>query len=152
MVLHHVWWSFLYWFDWLTSSLISVMFAPVGSQIHTRAFTFLIIADGVVGAAVLASRNFEPVQRISRHPLFILGSGVFIGSLLILSIPYSGQFGARQLALYFLFIQIAAIGMAGDQNWGTRAIEVLIPLLAFSLAIYPHVRAGFGGVNLSLLR
>lgn len=144
---------FLYWCDCLTSSLVFVIFISQGSQIHTRTFTTLVIIDGLVGAGIFASRQFEFIRRISKHALFILASGAFIVALLILSIPYNGQFGVRQLALYFLFVQISAIGIARDwhgstrrgQNWGMKAIEILVPLLLFSLGVYPHIRAGFGG-------
>jgi hypothetical protein len=71
-----------------------------------------------------------------------------------MSYPYHRQFGLRQFAASLFLAQVYSVGISkplatpdsrSTHNWLNTATQLLIPLLAYSTFIYPHVRGAFGG-------
>jgi hypothetical protein len=72
----------------------------------------------------------------------------------LMSFPYHRPFGLRQFAAYLFFLQISSLSLSkalvaldkgSSHNWFNMGTQVLLPLLLYSIGIYPHVRRPFGG-------
>jgi hypothetical protein len=140
--------------DCMTTIAIQPILHFEGSQLSQGVFT-LMVATGVIGgAAILASGESARIRRWVTHWVALLFCGIATLTLLAMSLPYHHQFGLRQFAAYLFTMQIISVSITrpleipaggSTHNWLNTAAQLLVPLLAYSIGIYPHVRRPFGG-------
>jgi len=106
-------------------------------------WTAMAVVQGVPRSGLAANILGHPIAMV-----FSLLSFLFLAAA---SVPLHGEFGIRQLALYLFAVQIAmvpirkAVHGVADNNWVTLTAQMLLPMLAYGVFIFPHVRAALGG-------
>lgn len=145
--------GFLYLFlnDLLAALMLQLVFRFWGTQRLPIAFPITAAALWTVIAAIVAAPRPGWATNIFGHPISMVLSVLLLLFLAGESVPLHGEFGIRQFALYLFLIQAAvkpirkALQGVSKSNWVTHAGALLLPVLAYGVFIYPHVRAAFGG-------
>jgi hypothetical protein len=145
---------YLFCFDCMATIPMQPILHFEGRQPFQKTF-FWIVATGVIGlSAILASRNHQKISRRVTHWATLLCFGLATVSLLVMSVPFYHQFGIRQFVAYLFVIQIFSVSLSRPlatpesrrtHNWLNTATQLIIPLLAYAIGVYPHVREAFGG-------
>ena len=145
---------YLFCIDCMTTIAIQPILHFEGSQLRQRTFTLIVTVGVIGGAAILASPESARIRRWVTHWAALLCFGIATLTLIAMSLPYHHQFGLRQFATYLFTIQTISVSITrpletpdsrSTNNWLNTVTQLLIPLLAYSIGIYPHVRRPFGG-------
>jgi len=150
---------YLLCFDFVATIPIQPILHFEGRQPFPKVFP-LLVTTGVIGlSAILASGGLKKLPRWLTHWATLLCLGFATVSLLLMSIPFYHQFGVRQFVAYLFLIQIFSASLSRPlatpesrrtHNWLTTATQLIVPLLAYAIGIYPHVREAFGGGEATL--
>jgi hypothetical protein len=121
-----------------------------GRQPSQGRFILIVTACVIGTAAILGSGEFARRRQWVTHWLALLCLGIATLTLLSMSFPYDRQFGLRQFAACLFLMQIFSFvsitnALGALDNWLNTVTQLLIPLLVYSVGIYPHVRRSFGG-------
>lgn len=145
---------YLFCFDFMATIPIQPILHFEGRQPFPKVFPSLV-ATGVIGlSAILASGGLQKIPRWLTHWATLLCFGLATVSLLLMSVPFYHQFGVRQFVAYLFLIQLFSASLTTPlatpesrrtHNWLTTATQLIVPLLAYAIGVYPHVREAFGG-------
>lgn len=138
--------------DLFTAWSLQLLFRFQGYQRFTRALPITAVAIWTLLAVVLPAPRQVLVRKVLIHPVSMVISAALALALVGMSIPFDGQFGIRQFALYLFAVQALSVvrlvrnpDARRGQNWVSLASQFLVPLLAYGGFVYPHLRNAFGG-------
>lgn len=144
----------LYCFDIAGALGVSLLMDYDNNQPLNSIVSTLWASGVLVALAAVGGRNYRQVQLWKAHWLFQLACILVTASLLVMSMPRHGQFGCRQFALYLATVQFAAASLSNVNPllatsrfniYTTTIVTMLLPFITFSLWVYPHTHAAFGG-------
>ena len=146
---------YLYCLDILATSGVSQIIRYDDSQQpHGSLFLSLWGLSLIISLAALFTGYSQPSQHWKGHWLLHSVCTLLAIVLISLSIPEHGKYSSRQFALYLATVQlpastffgISALSALNKFNiWTNVSTLLLLPFITFSLWVYPHTRAAFGG-------
>jgi hypothetical protein len=145
---------FLYLFDIMTFWTLGPILRPEGSQFHSNLFAVSVLIIIAILSLSRVGQHGKAIQRWQAHWTFVVFCALAILYLVLLSIPYWGQFGIRQFALFIFFTQFMSMPIVkliinpqerSGQNWSKILGLMLLPLVVYSAFVYPHLRSAYGG-------
>jgi hypothetical protein len=112
----------------------------------------MVLFSGMLfSGMVVICRCTKLSSRWTRHWLTWCCCGIDIAVLGVVSFPWHGQFDLPQLAWVLALTQYLTFIAWGvfkpeDENWLFWASPlILLPLLFYSIYVYPHIRGAYGG-------
>jgi hypothetical protein len=145
---------YLFCLDFVAAIPIQPILHFEGRQPFPKVFP-LLVATGAIGlSAIIAKPGIQKIPRWLTHWATLLCLGLATVSLLLMSLPFYHQFGVRQFVAYLFLIQVFSASLSRPlatpesrrtHNWLTTATQLIVPLLAYAIGVYPHVRGAFGG-------
>jgi len=142
---------FLFLNDCFAAAVLQSLFVFKGTQNWPVAFPVTGMALWIIITTLLASQSrISPAAVLGSPPALVVCVAAYF-FLFAASIPWNGQFGIRQFALYLLIAQGTipvvrrGVGEVPIVNCVVVTGELIILLLGFALFVYPQVRPAFGG-------